>query len=289
MNLTHRPEIISALHEQLDAHWHDDLFTVSMDHSPSEQLENNDTWHTTVLVLSCGMEHSTLARKIAAEIRPSHGALKKWSGRNSEPYRSKFSRSFCNLFPAFPVYVFAISARGSAIRASEEHFVRELQLDTRYQKHLTKQGKRKIQLDPLLMGPEKKKYVVSLIENRGQMVLFIAHFVIRMYDAMTEAVHGTEPRPLHTGIRWNFLADKFPGPPDADMDLMFNSILGLHRPRRSINWGYFIDGDCVETDLLADNLAGLLSECANEPAKSDKVLSIKRGVNGGLFYWERWV
>ncbi|MEX2616490.1 MAG: hypothetical protein WD767_10370 [Alphaproteobacteria bacterium] len=280
--------IVSVLQERLSAHRHDDLFTVSMDHSPSEQLENDDTWYTTVLILSCGVEHSKLARQIATEIRPKNRNLRKWSARTPELYRAKFAEHFCKLFPYFPVYVFAISAKGSVIRESEDHFVKQLHLKTGYQKHISKRGRRRIQIGPLMSGPEKKKILVSLAERRGQMVLFISHFVIRMYDIMTEAIYGTQKTPDNAGLRWGFLADKFPGPPDADMDLMFRAILGLHRPQKNIIWGYFKDGDRVETDLLADNLAGLLSGCANDPTTSDKIRSIEPGEKGGLFYWEKW-
>lgn len=287
MNPTDSAGLLSTLRKQLSLHGHDCLFTASMDHSPSEQLEGN-RWHTTVLVLSSGLEHAELARQIAAEIRPRNGHLRRWKGRPPEPYRSRFARSLCELFPGFPVYVFAISARADAIRASECHFVEQLGLHVGYRKLRTEEGKMLIQLGPVLRGQERKKLVISLVEHRGLMVLFMSHFVIRMYDMMVQALRSASQRSDAVSLRWNFLADKLPGATNTDMDLMFNAVLGLNRPHRSIVWGYFADGNRVETDLLVDNVAGLISQCANNPDDGTELLSIEPGLAGGLFYWEKW-
>ncbi len=66
----------------------DGLYTVSMDHCPSEQLTGED-WHTTVLVLSAAMEHADLAHRVAKRIRPDTGTLTKWT-KATRAYRKRF-------------------------------------------------------------------------------------------------------------------------------------------------------------------------------------------------------
>ena len=72
-----KEQLMDAVSARLPNQYNDGLFTVSMDHCPSEQLSHSD-WHTTVLILSCGIEHSDLGKKIGLILRPKTPALMKW-------------------------------------------------------------------------------------------------------------------------------------------------------------------------------------------------------------------
>ena len=117
-------ELLPALRWYVASHDSDGMFGASLDHSPSEQLDTS-AWHTTVLVLSRGMEHAELARAVASVANPLTGRLSKWSKSNKH-YRKRFSEDFFRALNEHRVMVFAISAKGSSISRSEEHFVREL-------------------------------------------------------------------------------------------------------------------------------------------------------------------
>jgi hypothetical protein len=87
-------------------------------------------------------------------------------------------------------------------------------------------------------------------------------------------------------VNWNFYGDKFPGVAGDDMDLMFQVLVQQNRSKGRIVWGYFRDSDTVESDLLADNLAGALNAAVRigrEPVVSP------RTSGSGCFYWERWM
>ena len=89
MQLIEPDNLSEVLKDYIAAQSYDGLYTASMDHSPSEQLSGAG-WHTTVLVLSAGVEHAQLARDIARTLRPRVGKLTKWSKAGSR-YRDMFS------------------------------------------------------------------------------------------------------------------------------------------------------------------------------------------------------
>jgi len=89
----------------------------------------------------------------------------------------------------------------------------------------------------------------------------------------------------HLGdLNWNFYGDKFPGPPGEDMDLMFSLLLQRYREKGRILWGYFQESDKVETDLLADNLAGCLCSMVRNNSM-EKLYDTGKG----FMYWEHWI
>lgn len=112
------------------------------------------------------------------------------------------------------------------------------------------------------------------------MVLFIAHFLRRVHQQMHVA--------LSAQVTWNFLGDKLPNGAGGAFDNAFAMLLGLSNLGGQLRWGYFMEGDSVETDLLADNVAGLLNESMRAPQRySQHFVPEDRG-SEGLFYWERW-
>lgn len=278
-------KLTDALRIHTSKHPNDGLYIVSMDHCPSEQLTGED-WHTTVLVLSAGMEHAELARRLAQRLRPRMGTLTKWTNATGA-YRRNFLKEFFKELAVYPVCVLGLSAQESSIWKSVSHFIRELGLDGRYQRTEGHGKGAKVSLGPLVRASTGETFTPVLSEKRAAMCLFVAHFVLRMHRHMYEAVNASSPdRPSH--VNWNFFGDRFPGPPDGDMALMFQILSVLDRSTGRILWGHFTEGDVVETDLLADNLAGVLNEAARMADKYGLTALPCEARSEGFFYWERW-
>lgn len=285
MHLGSPDELPPALRIHMATQFNDGLFIVSMDHSPSEQLTGAG-WHTTALVLSAGVDHAKLAKSLALRLRPKVGTLTKWANA-SRAYRRSFLSVFIEELRAFPsVYVFAISAQETVICSCISHFVNELGLNPVFRRDEVPGATARIVIGPLVRASTGEEFTFTLSENRAVMCLFVGHFVVRMKQRMYEAVNAeSHDRPEH--VNWSFLGDKFPGPPDSDMDLMFQVLTSLHRDTGRITWGYFREGDTVETDLLADNLAGALN--ATVQKHYQPLITPSNQGSSGFFYWERWV
>src|SRR5262245_15587412 len=113
-----------SLSKYLAGHDFDGLFTASLDHSPTEQLIG-EKWHTSALILSAAVEHSSLANDLGKIANPLTCKLTKWTRANSH-YRDRFCADLMSKLDGYRVMVFAISATESSIAASEGHFVKEL-------------------------------------------------------------------------------------------------------------------------------------------------------------------
>ncbi len=72
------------------------------------------------------------------------------------------------------------------------------------------------------------------------------------------------------------------------MDHAFAMLLGLSNPMGALRWGYFLEDDDVEIDLLADNIAGLLNEIVRVPQRYSFQFDEPSDKAAGLFYWEKW-
>ena len=116
------------------------------------------------------------------------------------------------------------------------------------------------------------------------MVLFIAHFLRRIYQEMQVALSAHAPM----CVTWNFFADKPPNGAGGAFDRALAMMLSLSNARGELRWGYFLEGDKIETDLLADNVAGLLNEIMRMPRRYSEQFSEAAQDAAGLFYWERW-
>jgi hypothetical protein len=230
------------------------------------------------------MEHAELARAVASVANPRTGRLSKWSKSNNH-YRKRFSGGFFRALDEHRVMVFAISAKGSSISESEEHFVRELGAADHYRRRSSGLRER-VLIGPFFNIRTREESVVELAASQATMAFFIAHFLRRINQAMYHAENSISP--LHRGmlINWNFFADKPPGGAGGSYDLVLSLLLGLQDTRGRLQWGYFVRGDEVETDLLADNLAGLLREAVATPNKYN--IHATHHSRSGLFYWEVW-
>jgi hypothetical protein len=257
----------------------DGLYIVSMDHSPSEQLTGAD-WHTTVLLASMAYDQANLARVVAARLRPTTKALTKFS-RAGRSYRRDFLPCFFDAAGKAPVYVFAISARERAIRHSVDHFINELDIRRFYRRDERPGRSALVTLGPFVQASNGAAVTVRLSERRAAMGLFIAHFVLRMQAAMWEAGNSMTP-PIGL-VNWNFYGDKFAGATGEDLDLMFSMLVQQDRGHGRLLWGYFLEGDTVDADLLTDNVAGAL----NALVTARSAMPEGHG-KASFFYWEQW-
>lgn len=263
---------------------HDGLFTASMDHSPSEQLIGRaDLWHTTALIVSSAIEHANLAQRVAERLRPRHGTLTEWR-RATNHYRANFLKVMVEEMRSVGnVQVFAISAQESAIRSSVAHCTRELRLDSVYR--LDPGNGARVQIGPVWKQGNPDPIEFTLARGRAEICVFLAHFITRMHRAMFAALAAADPPAGQ--VHWNFLADKLPGPHDADMELLMRVALS-HRECGNLRWGYFVESDSVGADLLADNAAGALARAVADPRGFEAALVGPEPASSSTIYWERW-
>lgn len=258
----------------------DGLFTASLDHSPTEQLVGA-TWHTSALILSEAVQHAALANDLGKIANPLSGKLTKWSRANSH-YRKRFRTNFIPQLSHHRVLVFAVSAMEATIASCEAQFVAQLGCTDRYKRHIVG-GRERVSIGPFVNGTTGEEHTVELSVNQAPMVLFVVHFLRRMHQEMHIALSVDAP----THVTWNFLADKPPNGAGGPYDRAMAMLLGLVGLGGSLRWGYFLEGDSVETDLLADNVAGLLNEVVRAPQRHPDPLGRSDG-NAGFFYWEPW-
>jgi len=245
---------------------------VSMDHSPSEQLSESD-WYTTVIIVSPTTEHMNLAKDIAATLRPREKNLVKWN-KATKNYRRNFLDALTHNLKENPSCVFAISAHKNAIRALFPHILLQTGLESLY-KTETSERKKTVTFGPFYRYDTKKEEFISISENRAVMAFFIAHYFLRIYQAIRIATARN--------IGWSVFMDKFPGGVGGDMALLFNCILDLSPREGNIMRGSFGESDTVETDLLADNIAGLLSTMVQKNRDIPKSHNMN-----GFIYWEKY-
>ena len=227
----------STLHRSLSGYLAcqvcDGLFIASLDHSPTEQL-NGEKWHTSALILSARVEHGALAYELGQIGNPLTCKLTKWTRANSH-YRRRFCASLMSTLDRHRVMIFAISATESSIAASEGHFIEELGGTHCYQRHLLN-GHARVSIGPFANARTGEKHTVGLPGNQAPMVLFIAHFLRRIYQEMQVALSAHAPM----CVTWNFFADKPPNGAGGAFDRALAMMLSLSNARGELRWGYFL-------------------------------------------------
>lgn len=248
---------------------------VSMDHSPSEQITDRDEMYTTVIVVSPKTEHSVLATAMGKRLRPGFGVLRKWAG-SKKAYRDRFWEVFTDELSRLPVFVFSVSATRATILAARDHFIAQSGLDQLFNWTQGEDGRFSLRFGPCFYGGADTEHFVHIPENRALMVLFIWHFFVRVFAATQRAVSPD--------LKWCVYMDKFPGGVDGNMANLFACLVDATEAGGHCIRGHFLDSDLVETDLLADNLAGFIAGIA---ANGSELPPLVVG-NGGGIYWERW-
>lgn len=261
------------------------LCTASMDHCPSEQL-SDDEWHTSSLIVSSHIQHDDLATRVHNRLKPNRGTPGKWSGLSDNQKENFLSVFFEELQGSSGIVVLSISAHAETIRKELPRMLIELGISHLYQAEPPLNGKKRVAFGPVTNCATGEQITVKLAEKRAAMCVFIAHFVHRMKALMYAVANSDgDPRPSH--VNWNFLADKFAGPTDSDMTLLFIVLLSYSRDTGRIAYGYFDDKPDQMIDLLVDQLAGALD--AKVSGTTEVVFSHKKEESTpDSFYWEVW-
>lgn len=261
------------------------LCTASMDHCPTEQLSDSE-WHTSSLIVSSHMQHDDLATRVHNRLKPNAGIPGKWSGL-SDKQKGNFLPVFWEeLRVSNGIVVLSISAHAGTIRNELPRMLIELGIAHLYQSESTPTGKKRVVFGPVTNGATGEQITVNLAEKRAAMCVFVAHFVHRMKAVMHAAANSDgDPRPAH--VNWNFFADKFAGPTDDDMTLLFRILLCYGRDTGRLLYGYFDEKPDQMIDLLVDQLAGALDAQIKGASKVIFTPSMDSSIPDS-FYWEVW-
>lgn len=251
----------------------DDLFVATIDHSPSEQL-SDDPWHTSAMIVCNCAGDQELAMWIANKVRPRIGTLRKWSG--SRPaYRQGFKSALQEGLKDLEVFVLAYSRNREWIVRNTSGYLEWLKERGLYGP--SEEGTNWVRFGPFAEDGGPPQYI-HLQEIRAIMAIDIMLYVTRVYQSMRQTkICG------HEHLRWQLFTDKFPG--DGRMEDLFSVLLSIvNRPNGNIRITRFIESDSAPTDLLADNIAGMLNGIllnGKEEEFSQSDLDIK-----GAVYWE---
>ena len=245
-----------------------------MDHSVTEQLLGNaEEWHTTAIALSESGEISDFSKEIAQCISTKNDYLKKWSGRNKQKYRSLFRKYFFELLPKFEIYVYINSAQEKSITQNKKHVISELSLTHLYNNNTKSSKKISARIGPFIRTSDETDHFFVFSDNRAQMILWIAHFMCRAHADFFNYLKSSFTDTI--GLDWFLYADKLPG---AGEELDFLILLvNRFTPNGNIRISNFDQGDTVNTDLLADNIAGMF----NEIAKHREMTPLEKKIVGG--------
>lgn len=242
-------------------------YIASMDHSPSEQIDPNWEWYTSVVILSPGGEHSALADKIAESLHRKR--LSKWKNAG-KAYRQRFLKVLTDHLNDYPVIILSISATRTSIEDSFNHFIEQFKVSAGVK--VTEANQKKyVTLSNLVEVETGKDIELQLPWGRGVMCFFIAHFILRMRHSIRNG--RVESVDLH------FYCDKFAGA--EEMGAAVSLLLNRHPHEGRVNLAHFVESDTVSSDLLADNLAGCLSGLTKK--EESQINSWHERI-----YWETW-
>lgn len=224
-----------------------DLFCMSMDHSPSEQLDSNE-WYTSVLIGAHDSDDFELALRIAKKMNLDSGSLRKWKKvRPKSKYKAQFERALFEALQELNAYIFAFSRNREYILQSNAHDLERLQRMGVYT--ASEERESWVRFGPFSENGGDPQYI-HIPKNQAIMVIDIVRWVSRIYKAMKGAC-GNE------SLRWQLQIDKFPG--GGQMDRLFQVLLCIQNESPNIRIINFVDSDSAPTDLLADNVAGMLN------------------------------
>ena len=269
------------------------MYLGSMDHSPAEQLGEPAQWHTTVIVLSEGGEHFSLAGAVAKRLGCSDERLRKWSRNPSYRKQHTFEAALIEEITRYPVYIRAISARASTIRECYPHFIKDLRLQG-LAIQVTKNDKPYLRFGPFtrvkVEGATEKGLITrsgpvefDIIERQALPLLFICHFALRVHQALMLTIKRSQP--ALEWIDWQLMHNKFPGDHQGPMGSLFGAIMSGATSAGVVSGnilvGTFNNAKDDEGNALADNIAGYLTERLR---KGDSAFAS----SGDKIVWEVW-
>lgn len=259
-------------------------FLLSTDHSPSEQICGVE-WHHSVLVISENVEHQQMADELGAALNPATGMLKQWKDADGR-YKNGFHKLVFHSLKKYPILVYAVSARESAVLQHEVAFAQALGIAGCY-KRVQINGKSKVEFGPFTSAEDSQEKTLIVSEKHAPMAIHLAYSLLRFYTSLQETMIK-QGRNSGLGIFFQIMSDRpptdFTGP---YADLMY-LLLGGPTTSGKFTWGGFTGGVDQPIDLLADNLAGLLNDITAAPEKFRyQGPPLVEPING-VFFWERY-
>jgi hypothetical protein len=263
-----------------------EMSLVSMDHSPSEQLVDPETWHTTVIVMS---EGGIGEQQLAELLQFRNGAPLKWTKTNYD-HRTKFERALERLDRSL---VFAISAQAKTIESSFQALVSEFGLNNLVTT-LSKNNKPYISFGPfrrskivtkngMLQEEELAPLIIPLSKNQAVPLIFIYAFLVRSHKQCLSLVR--QAKPSIEWIDWQIMPNKFPGDIQGPMSSLFGALAsagsGLGHVCGNFRVMHFHDSNIELGSVLADNIAGMLDAKlrSGQVANSWGPVSSRCGIN----------
>ncbi|MDP3737954.1 MAG: hypothetical protein Q8R02_11225 [Hyphomonadaceae bacterium] len=238
-------------------------FVVSLDHSPSEQLGNDESWHTSVAIFSVGNEHWECSKQLAAKLGMTSGRLRKWSGRGGESYRKRFAEHLFESIAANPIHVRAISAQAKTIRRLLPKILEDLGLALVVSE--VREPKKQLRFGPFQVvsqdGLEQERYL-SIHPNRGGYVVYLCWWLIEMHRQCLLLEKRYDPN--IEWIDWFLMPNKFAGGIEGDMAELFHALTSCLTAAGqivgNIRTSTLHDSSVDAGSGLADNIAGFLNQ-----------------------------
>jgi hypothetical protein len=240
------------------------MYLGAMDHSPSEQLGQPYDWHTTVLILSEGGEHTDAAKDVALRLGCRNGLLRKWSKNPRYRQKGTFGAVLMDVLPRHAVVVRVICAQARTISHSYPHMIEQLRL-TGLVESFAKNEKPYLKFGPFnRVTPEGNSEPVyfDIIERQALPLIFICHYVLRMHRKLMLIIKRQRPE-----IDWvdlQLMPNKFPGDVSGPMASLFHAIMSGAAHQRLVDGTIrimtFANAKDDMGSSFADNIAGWVSE-----------------------------
>ena len=263
-------------------------YFVSTDHSPSEQLYEDNRSHTSALIIS-QFPHEIEKMIGRLIVFLPDGKLKQWKDAKKE-YKSCFHHKFFHALAEQNVLVVVASSKEGKITGNETEFASQLGVSGCY-KMVEASGKIKVEFGPFLEDGEKQSRTLLVSEKHAPMAIFIVSYLVRIHAFLQKELTeiSENDRPLWMQV----FSDKPPNDfilpdnkygPYANLMLL---LLGSGTASGKFTWGGFTCDEDQQVDLLADNVAGLFNEMLlNQERYKYAGQAIIPPVKG-VFFWEK--
>lgn len=258
-----------------------------MDHSITEQITGRSAaWHTTAIALAEGGEVSDLASRIARGIFPKEPRLRKWSsGRaaGKRRYQKEFSKELALHLPSSRVYLLATSATEATVIQTHKQLILELGIADISCEVVRPRGTSALRVGPFINRESGTDHYFELPLNRALMVIWIAHFVVRMHRMLRLQLQGDQIDPVIVDLFFyhdKFVGDSFHASPAMSF---FQTLVSSNISHGNVISGFFRESDTVGADLLADNVAGLFNTYREDSAAGVELSFL---LSSGCVYYE---
>jgi hypothetical protein len=239
---------------------------VALDHSPSEQVANDDTWHTSVAIFSEGNEHWEFSKELATKLGMKDARLRKWSGgRGSQSYREKFPKELFASIVDNPIHIRAISAQGQTIWRLWEAFLGRLQLqDLAHESTNRKNNYRFGPFQKITPDGIRSEQFFDIHVKQARYLVFLSWWLTEVHSEMLAL--EKQDNPALEWLDWFVMPNAFPGGIDGNMARLFHVIMSVATSRNlivgNLHISTLLDSRLDAGSALADNVAGYLNQKA---------------------------